>query len=743
MRNNNTRAGLRARSARTVLIVVMGAASAAIDAQQASTTGGSNDQLQEVLVTATKRGNENLQDVPIAITAQTQATLESKGALEFSDYARSVPSLSFVDSGPAFKTYIIRGINSTGTGVATVGQYVDDILITGDLRQPDLRVFDIQRIEVLRGPQGTLYGSGSLSGTIRTITNQPDPTAFHIDTVLRTSNTEYGGENYNGAVTINAPLIADSVALRATAYEDDKSGFINNIRLHTTGVNAEHTSGGRAAVMAKLDDDTKLTANVFYQRTLTDGRDIVVTADGDLGRFNTDQYVHDPFLSQFKIYNLTLSHDFHWADLNLSSSYFTRADDNKFDSTLYDLSFGPDFFQSIGISTPDALTDQYDTSRYVTNELRLASKLGGRSEFVIGLFQQHLLTTFRTLVATVDEEGYLNVPLEPVFGQLQAHSTEQYALYGEYSYKITDKLTALVGARGFYADESDDLDSTHPFGGFSPPVATPTLYSHAHKVTPKLYLSYQLRPDALVYTSVSEGFRIGGGNLDNVMPLPPQDRTYQPDWLWSYEVGEKLEWLDHRLLVNTSFYYIDWSNIQISDFTNDQNALTYIANAGKARVEGAELEVDARPVRSLTLGGSFALVDARLTENQPATNPQYAAHAGDPFPNVPRVSGSLFTEYDRAVTARLEGFARVDYSYTGRQGTQFSPTNPIYNVIPAYNLLAARLGVRTDVWEVALFGHNLLNAYASNILEEASNLTPRSVVPFQPRTIGVEFRYHY
>jgi outer membrane receptor protein involved in Fe transport len=238
------------------------AGAAAVDAQaQQNTDAG----LEEVLVTATKRGNENLQTVPIAITAQSQATLEAKGAQDFEDFARSVPSLSFVDSGPAFKTYVIRGINATGTGVATVGQYVDDILITGDLRQPDLRLFDVQRVEVLRGPQGTLYGSGSLSGTIRTIINPPDPTGYHADVVVRASDTDHGSGNYNGAITFNAPLIDDRVALRATAYDDEESGFIKNIRLGTNGVNAEHTFGGRAALLVNIDDLTKLTANVFYQ----------------------------------------------------------------------------------------------------------------------------------------------------------------------------------------------------------------------------------------------------------------------------------------------------------------------------------------------------------------------------------------------------------------------------------------------------------------------------------------------
>jgi iron complex outermembrane recepter protein len=723
----------------SVLLVLASTAAIDVHAQQSN-----NEGLEEVLVTATKRGNENLQTVPIAITAQSQATLEAKGAQDFEDFARSVPSLSFVDSGPAFKTYVIRGINATGTGVATVGQYVDDILITGDLRQPDLRLFDVQRVEVLRGPQGTLYGSGSLSGTIRTIINPPDPSGYHADVIVRASDTDHGGGNYNGAITFNAPLIDDRVALRATAYDDEESGFINNVRLGTHGVNAEHTFGGRAALLVKLDDATKLTANVFYQKTRTDGRSIVVKADGDLGRYNTDQFVHDPFTSEFKIYNLTLNHDFNWADLDFSSSYFSRGDDNKFDSTLFDLSFGPTFFTDVvGLSTANGLTDQEDTSRYITNELRLASKLGGRAEFVAGVFQQHIKTTFVTLVATSNDAGYLNIPVEPVFGQAQAHMTEQYALFGEFSYKFTDKLTGLVGARAFYADEADDLNSTHPFGGFAPPVATPTLYSHAHKVTPKFYLSYQVTPDAMLYGSISQGFRIGGGNLANVTPLPPEDRTYQPDSLWNYEVGAKTAWFDRHLIVNSSLYYINWSNIQVSDFTDDTNALTFVANAGKARVYGAELEVEARLTRDVTVGGTLALVEAQLTQDQPSSNQQFAGHSGDLFPNVPQASGSLFAQYSHPLTARLDSFARVDYSYTGRQGTQFSPLNRIYNVVPAYNLLGARVGVRNDNWEAALFGKNLLNAYAVNILEEASNLTPRAVVPLQPLTFGLELRYHF
>ena len=195
-------------TARCVLLTLLCAVALKSQAQVVSTpsSNASGDALAEIVVTATKRGAENVQTIPIAITAISQAELEARGAQQFEDYARSVPALSFVDAGPAFKTYVIRGINATGTGVATVGQYVDDVLITGDLRQPDLRLYDIQRIEVLRGPQGTLYGSGSLSGTIRTITNPPDPSGYHADVIARVSDTDHGGGNYGDDPALRANL---------------------------------------------------------------------------------------------------------------------------------------------------------------------------------------------------------------------------------------------------------------------------------------------------------------------------------------------------------------------------------------------------------------------------------------------------------------------------------------------------------------------------------------------------------
>ncbi|MFA5968802.1 MAG: TonB-dependent receptor [Sphingomonas sp.] len=703
----------------------------------------SADTSADIIVTATKQGQQALQKVPISITAITEKTLRDRGAESFADYARLVPGLSFVDSGPGDKQYVLRGVNSNGTGVATVGQYVDDILITGDLRQPDLRLFDVQRVEVLRGPQGTLYGSGSLSGTIRTITNRPDPTGIHLDVEGRFSGTEHGGANYQGNALINLPIVTDKIALRVVGYGENNSGFIDNIRLGTKDINEETTYGGRASLRFVLGPDTNLTGNIFYQSTHLDGRNIVTTATGQ--KYKTDQYVFDPFDDHFAIYNLTLDHNFGALALTASSSYFDRRVSDNFDSTPFDLSFGPTFFtEVVGLSTPNGLTNQTDTSKLFTNEVRLATTGTGRLNGVIGVFQQNIRTTFNTLVATTNAAGYLNQPLERIFGEYLAHTTDQYAIFGEVSYKLTDKLTFLTGLRWFDAKEKDDRASTYPFGGFAPPSVEPTLRTTEHKLTPKFYLSYQANNDVLVFATASQGFRIGGGNQNPIVPLPLANQHYSPDSLWNYELGTKTSWFNRRLTLNASIYYIDWSNIQVSDFTDDSNAFTFTSNAGAARVYGAELEASARPIPGLDLGATLAYVNAELTEDQPSLNSTFGARKGNAFPNVPRWSGSFTGQYSWSLTNRLQGVAHVDYTYTGDQGTQFNPASPLYNRIDSYSLVNVRLGVRSKGWDATLFVNNLFDKYAAtNIIEEASDLTPRAIVPIRPRTGGIALRYHF
>ncbi|MEJ8568688.1 TonB-dependent receptor [Elongatibacter sediminis] len=724
-------------------VLALTACSVAAWAQQP--TASERAEIEEVIVTATKRGAESVQDVPISITAFSQTLLENKGVDSFEDFANLVPGLSYEDAGPGDKTFIVRGINSTGTGVATVGQYIDEILVTGDLRQPDLRLFDVERIEVLRGPQGTLYGSGSLSGTIRVVTNKPDPTRFATTVRLEGSHTRNGGEDYEASAMVNLPLVEDTLALRVVGYHRDYSGFIDNVRLGEDRVNDEETSGGRAVLRWTPNDDMTLTASAYFQDTRLGGRNIFTTADGTLGEFNTDQYVHDPFDDDFEIYNLTWEQRFSLGTLTASTSYFDRRVSDNFDSTPFNQQFGEFLFlEVLGLPTINGLTNQTDTSELFTNEIRFATDLEGPVNAVVGLFYQEIDTTFDTLVASSDDAGFVIQPVLPIFGEFLAHSTDQFAVFGEISYDINEQWTALVGARYFTADQKDDRVNTFPFGGFNPPSVEPTVNTSSDKFTPKFYVSYAPNDDRLYFATVSQGFRVGGGNQNPIFPLPEENQNYDPDQLWNFELGAKTEWFDNRLRVNSGIYYILWEDIQVADFTDDANSFTFTSNAGEARAYGLELEIAAQLTERWDLTTTLSYVNAELTEDQPSLNPETAARDGDKFPNTPEWSGSFSAQYQWPMTNGWDGFFRADAAYVGDSETQFNPENPISNHKDDYVLTNLRLGIRAESWDATLFVNNLFDELAEvNIIEQASNLTPRAIVAARPRRVGVSLTYHY
>ena len=701
--------------------------------------------IEEIVVTSTKRGVQRLQDVPISIVAFSEQAIRDRRIDNFFDFALSVPGLNFEDAGPGDKNFIIRGINRSA-GVATVGMYIDEVLVTGDLRQPDIKLFDVQQIEVLRGPQGTLYGSGSLSGTIRIVTKKPDSSAFLAEVDSTVSFTRFGGTNKEANVVLNVPVDEGNFAVRAVGYIRNMSGFIDNIRLGDKGVNTERTEGGRVSARFTPSENTTLTGTVFYQETDLEGRHLFVVGNG---KFKTDQYVFDPFRDDYEIYSLTFEHDFGKYNLTAATSYFNRKVSDTFDSTPFNKQvLGPisEFFFNNVLGIPvTGQTNQTDTSKFWTNEVRVATDLGGKYEGVLGLFYRESDTTFNTEVEANDENGIILNPRAHVFGEFLSSDTDQFAIFGEASYKITDQITALVGLRWFTANRVDNRESTFPFGGFAPPRVEPLLRTSADKLTPKFYLSYQATADALIYAIASQGFRSGGGNQNNVIPLAPENLKFDPDSLWNFELGAKTTWLDGRLVLNGGVYYILWDNIQVGDRTSDDNAFSFTSNAGEARVLGLEIEANARPVPGLDLTATLGIVDAQLTEDQPTENFGFGGRDGDPFPNVPNITASFSAQYAWPLGNALEGVVRGDVSTVDSSRTEFNPTSPINNKKSAYTLVNVQFGLRGDTgWQANVFVDNLFDELAEiNIIEAPGNLTPKSIVPNRPRTVGINLRYGF
>ncbi|MEP7243240.1 MAG: TonB-dependent receptor [Gammaproteobacteria bacterium] len=736
----------------------------------------SADSLEEVVVTADKRGETSTQSVPIAIQAISGATLEKTGAVEFADYAATVPSLSYADLGPGDKKYVIRGITSTGP--ATVGVYYDEAVITasnandGGGRQPDIRLFDLDRIEVLKGPQGTLYGASSMSGTIRYITRKPDLEKLGGYVEAEGSDTEKGNTNWGVNGALNLPIVEGKLALRVTGWDVDNSGYIDNPRIPAGAIkdiNNDVTKGGRATLRWQALDNLNILATATYQTLKANGSSRY-TPEGTLSfpppsvgpipgfpsipggdLVNTD-LTRDPWDEKINIFGLTAEYTAPYGTITATSNYFKRDIAYAFDSS-------PILF-FFGVPIP-GITLQPQDRQIVSSELRYSSKLDGPVNFVVGAFSQNEKNHFEVNVLTIDafgnavgsfsrldaDDALQHADGNTFFGRTDNNTIDQYAAFGEVTYTITDKLSVLGGVRYFHSKQDSSQETLHPFGGFGPniPVGVQTNSATASKTTFKANVSYKLTDDSLLYATFSEGFRIGGTNaadLPFASGIPP---AYDPDSLKNYEIGAKSEFLDHKLRLNAAVYRIDWSDIQVQAI-DTTGAFPFTTNAGTAQVNGFEIEANAilAPGLQLDFGGSYT--DATLTADQPLipNNPNLGKD-GDRLPKVPKVQLAAALTYTMPVMGDAELAFRADVSHRGSSNTQFNSsaanTFPLgFNVpLDSYELVNLRATYTKDQWVASLFAKNVFDERAQ-VDAIASDQDPLARITVRPRTIGVSIK---
>ena len=726
----------------------------------------SDASIADIVVTANKRGGQSLIDVPQSIQALTGDSLQKAGNVQFIDIAAKIPGLQIQDLGPGDKKYVIRGINSTGD--STTGVYYDEAVISGSNPndggglEPDIRLYDLDRVEVLRGPQGTLYGASSESGTIRFITKKPNFNSVDGYVTAEGSGTQHGDGNYHVNGALNIPIINDTLAARVVGWYDHDSGFIDQPRIPSgglKGINNETTKGGRLHVRWAPTENLDFLASVTAQNSHSDGSSRYTPAGitsfgipgdptlspipgGDL--INTD-VVRSPYDEHLEIYSLTGNYQALGGTFTATVNQFNRKYDFNFDSTPILISFG----------VPVAAVTQQPQKRQVTSsELRYASKFDGPINFVVGGFYER--TDFDLSVAVL-ATGPDGLPIGPFssensadalahpgtgstfFGRTDHRGSDQYAGFGEVTFDITSKFQVVGGLR-YFAEDTDGVQvQTHPFGGFpDSPVLVPTPEKGSfHKLTYKINASYKLDPAALLYATVSTGFRSGGVNAQD-QPFEPIPLSYGPDSLTNYEGGAKGRLFDGRVTYNVDAYFISWTNIQVANTTAD-GAFRYTGNAGKAEVKGVELELNARlfDYLSATVSGSYQ--DAKLTRGQvqidPA-NPDLALGVkGDHIQNVPKWQGFVGLDYTRPINENLKGIAAIDISYRGSADNQLHAANP-YNVhLEAYTMFNLRLGVSNKDWAGTFFVRNLTNKRAQ-IDAINSSQDPTGLLTVRPRTIG-------
>jgi len=743
---------------------------AATDAQ----TSGSA--LEEVIVTAEKR-SENLQNVPLSIVAFTAQTLAETGVEDFGSLAARIPGVTLNAAGPGQSSYSIRGIASVGGNAPTTGLYIDDTPILpsggdGATATIDPDLFDLARVEVLRGPQGTLYGASSMGGTIRFITNQPNLTQDEGAVKIEGSDTQHGGGNVRLDAMVNVPLIDDRVALRVVGTWKDFSGFIDRdvgVWAPNPGVpagfpaypvspsqpsavihdvNSERLYSVRTLLKVAVSDAFTITPSIWIQDLQMGGPPDFDIPTGDSGGpliqarpFNLSEAYSD----HFELGNLTMNYDLGWGNVLSTTSYMRRRETTPDDETEALEGVFPQ-----GQFVPNVYSPILST-RELTEELRLAfnpsdSAFTGVTGAYFNTADRHyyvnyLTPNYATLFANTYTTSVLlaGVPLNDVnYSQHGDYSPKQSAVFTELNYAITSQWKATAGARWY------DLEYTavRYEDGWS--NGGPTLSAGSAKNTgfdPKAELSFQATADQLYYISASKGVRPGGVNTSNLAQKGcGQDYgPYQPDSLWNYEVGGKTRWLNGALTVDAAAYYIKWSDVQQGETLPCSYQIT--ENAGAAIVHGGELEIEGQIGPHLQLGGGAGYTKAVLA----ADAPNLGGSEGEQLENVPLWNANAHAKYAFTPMAGYGGFIRADGQYVGESYPDFMRTDPA-TFQRAYALLDLRSAITHDAWETDLFVTNVLDkqvALSDFISGNYSTSTRTRMYTNQPRTIGVSLHWKF
>ncbi len=673
--------------------------------------------LEEITVTATKR-RENLQDIPFGISALSTADLEKSGAESEQDYLAQVPGVHYTDAGRGRSLVTIRGISTDGLPgnlQQTVEIYVDEFPLTDRFSAwttPDISTFDIERVEVLRGPQGTLFGSGAIGGALRIITSQPDATAFHAKVEVGGATTDGGAGSDDIKAMVNMPLIDDQLALRVVAFRTDTGGWVDNVRRNQHDVNGGYDEGGRAILQYTPTDALKLRATVLNERDSLDdsGRTFSFSSDGPPNQW--DGVIPESSISKLSIYNFTGEYDAGFATLTSISTYEQRKS-----------YFASDYVRPPPAGfTIDPNTDQdwitHDSTKS-SQEVRLTSNGKRNFEWTIGGFFLH---THQDLLQ-VFQYGDFN--LETL---LIPTTTIEGAAFGEATYHITPKVSVTAGARWFdnTFEQATEYTATSFYQGSHGLITI-----HSSATTPKFSASYHPTENVHLYATVSKGYRVGQVNFNaGINPAVPNG--FGPDSLWNYEVGIKANWFDNRLQTNVSVYHIDWTNIQLGRMVGP---FAYTDNGGKAKSDGVEAEFVAQPIEAITLGSSLAYTDAVLTSVLPGTG----LTPGAILPGSSRWSTSTYAQATARFGDNVSGYIRLSHQYVTKSYGYI--VNTPYDQSDPYSKFDLRAGIIHGRYEFIAYVDNLTNSDAA--VTRPQDPPYDYAYRLRPRTVGVTFRASY
>ena len=791
---------IRGRSSRVTAAVAAalgaGTLAAPAAAQQAYTDEG--EPLETIIVSATRR-DVNVQDVPFNIVALGPDSLADLRIDNLAEFTRAVPGLYVPNQGPRGSNLVtVRGLNVTslndtalignGTG-GTVATYLGDIPL-----YLDLVMIDVERVEALLGPQGTLYGAGTLAGAIRYLPNRPDATRWEAEVAGRV----YSLEQSDGMGTdvwgmVNVPLVQDRLALRIAAGYIDDPGFVDyryvvrepgvsnpnapfdgsgddvaaNLR-KVEDVDTEETFTGRVGLSWQVTDAIGANFTYYYQDQQVGGRTVNHDEALGVGRYASGARFLEPNDKTNHLFALELTWDLGFAELTSAtgSSRFESFGTRDQTDFLMDLDYGYEDFPSFAAYATDDIEE--DT---FNQELRLVSQGTEKWNWIVGAFYN------RYEADTIAAEYTPGIPewygLGADFPDLEYRATsdrtfEETALFGELGYRFTDRWQVTVGARWF--DYQDDLSLVTEFPFFDAVLPDKNDTGDDETIF-KFNTSFEITGDVMTYLTISEGYRQGGLNSgppcqdpipdEQTFCLKPEEVLITPDTTTNYELGVRSLWLDGRLLLNAAIYQIDWNDIQVIG-TSDVGEVPIIVNGGKAETRGLELTTRWRITDSLQLAASFALNDAQLASDAPGLVDGADAFDGDRLAGTPEQQGTLLLDYQRPLANGWTLNANYSLTAVSDVYTKVGLRNN-GEVLPGYAVHGAAVGLSNGPWAVTLYGDNVFDKYAvtsvrrdPSYIYQVERMDPGTGDPIasipsrtyfqsmlRPRTVGLEVSYRF
>ncbi len=713
----------------SAVLASLSLAAQAQDAAKPAAAAASQADAQVVTVTANRR-REPARDVPVQVNSLSAESLEHAGAASLSDYVGGLPGVDVkTTNGPGLGQVSIRGVTTGDQTIATVGIYVDDVAFgsssafaAGSTMALDMSLLDLNHIEVLRGPQGTLYGAGAMGGLLKYVTNEPDTTELSGKVTLGVSAIHGGGVSNVQSGVVNVPLKEGVAALRVALFRDHQGGYVDAVGPAAgKNIDSGDTTGGRLSLLLEPTSKLHVRLTAVDQTIKQHGNDIVdydiatgKPTEGDLQR---QLDVREPYLVNIGLVSADIEYDLGWARINSVTSAQQEKSRNRLDASFYD-----PVLSSPDAAITDTRLDSEPGMRKHTQEFRLTSAPGAL-EWLGGLYLDSEVGRNSQLLAGTLEADNSEVDAVSLS---QPSTYKELALYGDVTWNVAKDWSLTGGARvarnrQVYATVTGGQST----GGNS-------------AETSKTYLAtlrYALTPLSNVYVRAASGYRPGGPNppaLDgegNIDPTAP--KSFKSDSLWSYEAGYKADLLDKRLSLEAALYDIEWKGLQ-QPLAVD--ATTLVVNAGRARIQGAELFARYHVTPAWTLDASLSTIDAKLTEDAPALGP-----SGSRLPNSASFSGTLGATGNFAL-AEHAAYAGVNVRYVGERNAGFdSPTSSQPNFrMPAYTLTDLQGGVTLGKIDLGLYVRNVFDKRA--ILGADAALvafgSPLHATVAQPRTIG-------